>query len=192
LRVESIAEPNHKDTKAPIEKLNLCLCALVVKTLLNFFGMSEKSIQETYAPHNACFGCGPANPKGLHIRSFPQGEEVVAEWQPNKEYEAFEGMLCGGIIGTLLDCHCNWAATWHLMKKSGAETPPCTVTADYTIKLLRPTPTDRPIKLVARTVESTADRAIVEGELIANDKVCATCRGTFVAVKPGHPAYHRW
>jgi hypothetical protein len=23
-------------------------------------------------------------------------------------------------------------------------------------------------------------------------KICATCRGIFVAVKEGHPAYHRW
>ena len=154
--------------------------------------MAEKSIQETYAPNLACFGCGPANAKGLHIRSFPAGEEVVAEWQPLPEYEAFKGMLSGGIIGTLLDCHCNWAAAWHLMKKAGMDHPPCTVTADYAIKLLRPTLTDLPVKLVARVVESTDDRAIVEGELIAHDKVCATCRGTFVAVKPGHPAYHRW
>jgi phosphoribosyl-AMP cyclohydrolase len=29
-----------------------------------------KSLQEFYAPGNACFGCGPANPDGLHIRSF--------------------------------------------------------------------------------------------------------------------------
>ena len=151
-----------------------------------------KSIQETYAPNLACFGCGPANPKGLHVRSFPDGDEVVAEWHASKEYEAFEGMLSGGIIGTLLDCHCNWTAAYHLMKKTGAEKPPCTVTAEYSIKLLRPTPTDAPIKLVARVVESTDVRAAVEGELIAHDKVCATCTGTFVAVKPGHPAYHRW
>jgi len=153
---------------------------------------ATKSLQETYTPQNACFGCGPANPKGLHIRSFVAGEEVVAEWTPSKEYEAFDGMLNGGIIGALLDCHCNWAATWHLMQKTGGGHPPCTVTADYAIKLLRPTPTDAPIKLVARTIESTDDRAVVEGELIAHDKVTATCRGTFVAVKPGHPAYHRW
>jgi acyl-coenzyme A thioesterase PaaI-like protein len=151
-----------------------------------------KSLQETYAPANICFGCGPANPKGLHIRSFVSGNEVVAEWQPSPEYEAFPGMLNGGIIGALLDCHCNWAATWHLMNASGADKPPCTVTADYAIKLLKPTPTDGTIKLVARVVEAKEDRAIVEGELIAHDKVCATCRGTFVAVKPGHPAYHRW
>jgi acyl-coenzyme A thioesterase PaaI-like protein len=101
-------------------------------------------------------------------------------------------MLSGGIIGTLLDCHCNWAAAWYLMKQNGTDHPPCTVTAEYTIKLRRPTPTDRPIKLIARVVEATQDRAVVEGELIAHDKVCATCYGVFVAVKPGHPAYHRW
>ena len=156
--------------------------------------MSEqKSLQERFAPHNACFGCGPANEKGLRIRSFPQGEEeVVCDWQPEVHHEAFPGMLNGGIIGALLDCHMNWTAAWHLMKRNGAETPPCTVTADYAIKLKRPTPTDAPVHLVARVVESTDDRAIVEAELIAHDKVCATSRGTFVAVKPGHPAYHRW
>ena len=78
------------------------------------------------------------------------------------------------------------------MKRNQLDKPPCTVTADYTIKLFRPTPTDKPLRLVARVDEATEDRAIVEGELIAHDKVTATCRGTFVAVKPGHPAYHRW
>jgi len=112
--------------------------------------MPDKSIQETYAPNMACFGCGPANEKGLHIRSFAHGEEVVAEWQPQTQYEAFPGMLSGGIIGTLLDCHCNWTAAWHLMNKAGLDHPPCTVTAEYSIKLLRPTPTDRPVKLVTR------------------------------------------
>lgn len=150
------------------------------------------SIQETFAPQLACFGCGPANEQGLHIRSFPEGEEVVAEWQPQQQYEAFEGMLSGGIIGTLLDCHCNWTAAYHLMNRNQLQKPPCTVTADYAIKLLRPTPTDQSIKLRARVVESTDEKAIVEGELIAHDKVTATCRGTFVAVRPGHPAYHRW
>ncbi|MEP6920097.1 MAG: PaaI family thioesterase [bacterium] len=158
--------------------------------------MSEKSIQETYAPNLACFGCGPANEKGLHISSFAKEPgkdgEVIAEWQAEKYHESFTGMLSGGIIGTLLDCHCNWTAAWHLMHKAGLDHPPCTVTAEYTIKLLRPTPTDKLVRLVARVVESRDDRAVVEGELLAHDKVTATCRGTFVAVKPGHPAYHRW
>ena len=154
--------------------------------------MNEQSLQEKFAPHNACFGCGPANEKGLRIRSFPRGEEVVCEWQPEVYHEAFPGMLNGGIIGTLMDCHSNWTAVWHLMQRNGLDHAPCTVTADYAIKLKRPTPTDAPVKLIARVVESSEDRAIVEAELIAHEKVCATCRGTFVAVKPGHPAYHRW
>lgn len=153
---------------------------------------NEKSLQETYAPTSICFGCGPANAKGLHIRSMVRGEEVVASWTPEKHHEAFPGMLNGGIIGALLDCHSNWTAAWHLMKKAGLDQPPCTVTADYAIKLKRPTPTDGPVQLVARVVESQEDRAVIEAELIAAGKVCATCRGTFVAVKPGHPAYHRW
>lgn len=152
----------------------------------------EKSLQETYAPHNTCFGCGPANEKGLRIRSFVEGADVVAEWQPEPHHEAFPGMLNGGIIGSLLDCHSNWTAAHHLMRAAGADRPPCTVTADYAIRLKRPTPMEAPVRLVARVVDSSADRAVVEAELIAGGKVCATCRGTFVAVQPGHPAYHRW
>ena len=78
------------------------------------------------------------------------------------------------------------------MKEAGKDEPDCTVTADFYVKLLRPTPSDALITLKARVVESTDDRAVVEAELIAGEKVCATCRGTFVAVKEGHPAYHRW
>jgi acyl-coenzyme A thioesterase PaaI-like protein len=150
------------------------------------------SLQEQYSPKSACFGCGPANDKGLRIRSFVQGSEVIATWHAEKHHEAFPGVLNGGIIGSLLDCHCNWTAAWHLMHRDGLEKPLCTVTADYAIKLLRPTPTDGPIQLTARVLESSTDRAIVEGVLSAAGKPRATCRGTFVAVQPGHPAFHRW
>ena len=153
----------------------------------------ELSLQERYAPAMTCFGCGPANERGLRIRSFARGdEETVCEWQPQKHHEAYPGMLNGGIIGSLIDCHANWTAAWHLMRRGASDTPPCTVTAEYSVKLLRPTPTDAPVKLVARAVEAKEDRAVVEVELVAGGKVCATGRGTFVAVKPGHPAYHRW
>ena len=101
-------------------------------------------------------------------------------------------MLNGGIIGTLLDCHSNWTATYFMMKRDGKDKPDCTVTADFHVKLLRPTPFDATIYLRARVVESSEDRATIEAELTANNKECATCRGTFVAVKEGHPAYHRW
>ena len=78
------------------------------------------------------------------------------------------------------------------MKKANASEVPCTVTAEYAIKLLRPTPTKDSVFLSAKVIESTDDRATVEGTLTAGGKVCATCRGLFVAVKEGHPAFHRW
>jgi acyl-coenzyme A thioesterase PaaI-like protein len=151
-----------------------------------------KGLQETYAPESTCFGCGPANAKGLRIRSRAEGDLVVADWQPEPYHEAFPGVLNGGIIGTLLDCHCNWTAAYHLMRQGDLDQVPATVTAEYHIRLLRPTPSAGPVHLEARVVESEGDRAVVEGTLTAGGKVTATCRGTFVAVAPGHPAYHRW
>jgi acyl-coenzyme A thioesterase PaaI-like protein len=153
----------------------------------------ELSLQERYAPQAICFGCGPANPAGLHIRSFPgDGDEVVAEWSAGPNHEAFPGVLNGGIIGTLLDCHCNWTAAYHLMQRLGRERPPTTVTAEYHIHLHQPTPTDVPLTLRARVVESTDRRATAEGAIEANGELTANCRATFVAVRPGHPAYERW
>lgn len=155
---------------------------------------SGASLQERYAPESICFGCGPANRDGLHVRSFParDGDEVLAEWRPRGPYQAFPGVLNGGIIGALLDCHSNWTAAYHLMRVRGTERPPTTVTADYSIALKRPTPTDGPVQLRARVVESTPDRAVVEATLESGGVVCATCRGTFVAVREGHPAFERW
>ncbi len=152
----------------------------------------DKSLQETYAPANICFGCGPANERGLRIRSFVDGDTVVCDWTPSDHHQAFPGMLNGGIVGALLDCHSNWTAAHFLMAASGADEPPCTVTASYSVKLRRPTASDQPVHLEARVVESSDDRAVVEAELTSEGQVCATCRGTFVAVQPGHPAYHRW
>jgi acyl-coenzyme A thioesterase PaaI-like protein len=154
--------------------------------------MPEQSLQEQFAPNSICFGCGPANSQGLRIRSIVENEQAVADWTPAPHHEAFPGMLNGGIIGSLLDCHSNWTAAWHLMRRTGASKPPCTVTAEYAVKLLRPTPSRQPVHIVANVVESTDERAVVEATLASGDKVCATCRGTFVAVRPGHPAYHAW
>ena len=104
---------------------------------------------------------------------------------------AFPGVVNGGICGAILDCHSNWTAAWHLMKASGAAEPPYTVTADFHVVLKRPTPM-APLHLRARVVEAGADRATVEATIEAGGKVTATCRGTFVAVREGHPAFHRW
>jgi acyl-coenzyme A thioesterase PaaI-like protein len=111
---------------------------------------------------------------------------------PARRHEAFDGVLNGGVIGTLFDCHCNWTAARHLMEASGAERPPCTVTAEYRVVLKRPTPSTDPVTVRARVVEAAGDRAVVEGTLEARGGITATCRGIFVAVREGHPAFHRW
>lgn len=152
----------------------------------------KQSLQDRYAPRNRCFGCGPANEKGLRIKSFPEGDEVVCTWTAEKHHEAWDGMLNGGICGALLDCHSNWTAAWHLMNRNGLEAPPSTVTAEFHVKLLKPTPTAGPLTLRARVVESSSRKAVVEATIEAGGEVTATCRGVFVVVEEGHPAFHRW
>jgi len=180
-------------------------------------GSDPCSLQERYFARGGCFGCGPANRQGLRIKSYPEGEELVARWTPRPHHEAFPGVLNGGIIGALLDCHANWTAAWHLMQRSGVHRPPCTVTAEFSVKLLRPTPSTQELTLRARVVEasgtdrsaapalaaapalkipvpagSVGDRARIEATLESGGRVCARFQGLFVAVRPGHPAYHRW
>ncbi|HEY3380765.1 MAG TPA: PaaI family thioesterase [Vicinamibacterales bacterium] len=150
------------------------------------------SLQDRYAPRSICFGCGPANARGLRIRSFPEGDGLVTEFTPEPHQQAFEGAVNGGIIGVLFDCHCNWTAAWHLMQQRRAVAPPPTVTAEFSVRFRRPTPSGTPLTLRSRVVESREDRATVEATIEADGTVCATSRGTFVEVKVGHPAYHRW
>ena len=78
------------------------------------------------------------------------------------------------------------------MRAAGATTPPCTVTAEFHVKLQRPTPIDGPCACARASSSRRADRAVVEATLESGGKVTATCRGVFVAVKEGHPAFHRW
>jgi len=114
------------------------------------------------------------------------------EFNPEDHHQAFPGMVNGGIIGTLLDCHGNWAAAIALMDEQGLVEPPCTVTAKYDVQLRRPTPLGETLTVIAKPTEVLDDRVRVELTMEAAGKVCATGSGLFVAVKEGHPAYHRW
>ncbi|MEC7708343.1 MAG: PaaI family thioesterase [Candidatus Thermoplasmatota archaeon] len=152
----------------------------------------QKSVQELHAPSSICFGCGPSNKDGLRIRSFRGENGLEMEFEPTEEHQAFPGMINGGIIGTLLDCHGNWTAAIALMDQAGASEPPCTVTASYSIKLRRPTPFGFTLSVSSEVVEIGEDRARVMMSLSAGGKLCATGEGLFVSVKEGHPAFHRW
>jgi acyl-coenzyme A thioesterase PaaI-like protein len=65
------------------------------------------------------------------------------------------------------------------------------VTAEFKIVLKRPTSMGL-VRVEARIVSSEDDRANIEATMTAGGKLTALGTGTFVAVKPDHPAYHRW
>ena len=153
---------------------------------------TSKSLQEKYAPNGICFGCGCKNKKGLQIKSHVNNERIVAFWSPEKHHEAFPGVLNGGIIGSLLDCHSNWSAAYYIMQSQELEHTPCTVTAEYSVKLKRPTPSNQSLDIIAKLSKIDENKAWIDSQIIVNDKVCATCTGLFVAVDETHPAYHRW
>jgi len=116
----------------------------------------------------------------------------VADWEPRPQHQAFGKVLNGGVIGTILDCHSNWAAAYSLMKRRKEDRVPPTVTAEYCVKLHRPTPMDRKLHLEARVTKVIGSKVTVESKLYANQRVTASFKGTFVAVDERHPAFLRW
>jgi acyl-coenzyme A thioesterase PaaI-like protein len=162
--------------------------------------VSDLGLQQRFSPESTCFGCGPANEHGLRIASLevdpdaPDAHpgELVADWQPLSHHAAFDDVLNGGIVGALLDCHSNWTAAIHLMSETGAKGPPGCVTAEMTVRFRRPTPVHVPVRLRAWPVSVDGRRVVVDAELLSGGIVTATCRATFVAVGPDHPAFERW
>lgn len=155
--------------------------------------VAGQSLQERFAPDGRCFGCGPANDRGLRIRSFEADDgTVVADWRARPEHEAFDGFVNGGIVGTLIDCHSNWTAIAALLARGDGSVAPSTVTAEYSVRFRRPTPSDRPLRLIGRAVDIADDRVTVETTVEVDGVATVTGRATFVAVKEGHPAFGRW
>ncbi len=53
---------------------------------------------------SSCFACGPDNPHGLHLLfSTNERGEMIAEWTPDASAEGFQGIVHGGLVGTVLD-----------------------------------------------------------------------------------------
>ncbi|MHA2030098.1 MAG: PaaI family thioesterase [Candidatus Kariarchaeaceae archaeon] len=150
------------------------------------------AVQDRYAPKGICFGCGSANTKGLQIKSHWEGDDFVMKFTPNEEHQAFSGIINGGILGTLLDCHSNWCAATSLYYKNPEKGFPSTVTGNFHVKLKHPTPFGVELVLKARPIEIDGNKVITEAEVFAEDKLTATCRAVFFAVDDDHPAYHRW
>ena len=127
---------------------------------------------------------------GTYDRRADDGLELNFKTKP--EHQAFPGVVNGGIIGTLFDCHGNWAAAIALLDAGHFDSIPSTVTAAYSVKLLRPPPFGVSLYVKAVVKELQLNKADVVMDLYADDLHCAQGTGLFVAVDEGHPAYHRW
>jgi len=77
-------------------------------------------------------------------------------------------------------------------ERPNEERPPCTVTAEYTIKLVRPTPTNGSVFLSAKVVDLADDRANRRRNIERWRKSLRQVSLNFCRSEEGHPAYHRW
>jgi acyl-coenzyme A thioesterase PaaI-like protein len=145
------------------------------------------SIQELLYPQIECFGCGHANAKGLHLRSYREGEVTVAEFVPWPEHDNGFGFLNGGIISTVLDCHTASVVMWeadHRGWQAADGAPIPFITAGFDVRFLRPTPLGPPLLVVARAVEISEQAIVVDAELKVDEKTRATMRANWARFRP--------
>jgi acyl-coenzyme A thioesterase PaaI-like protein len=148
--------------------------------------MSRKALQDQWREWGRqCFGCGRDNQHGLQLKSYWEGDETVAVWQPQPFHLAFPGALCGGIIATLIDCHATNTANAAAYKAEGLDigSQPLKgyVTGSLSVRFLKPTPVDKPVTLRARVKEIQGRKITVTCSLFSGDTECAT--GEVVAIK---------
>jgi len=139
--------------------------------------MSGDYIQDHWPEEGTyCWGCGKNNKQGLQLKSYWQDDdEIVATWEPKEHHLAFRGVLNGGIIATLIDCHCTGTAN-AAAQKAAPDTDQefMHVTAGISIRYLRPTPLNNPVTLRARITEMGEAKIKVTCELYSGDLKCAT------------------
>jgi acyl-coenzyme A thioesterase PaaI-like protein len=126
---------------------------------------------------NICFGCGKDNAEGLQIKSQWQGEESVCVWHPVNKYNGWKGLLNGGIIGTLVDCHCMCTAMAAAYKAEGRElhSEPLYryATGTLSVKYLLPTPMHLPIELRAVVEEIKGKKVTLRCDVYAGGEKTA-------------------
>lgn len=148
--------------------------------------MTQKSFQDYYPESlQHCFGCGPKNSHGHHIRSFWEGEESVARFIPEPYHLAFPGYVYGGLVASLVDCHCVGTAAAAAYRAEGREpgTSPAFryVTGSLHVDYLLPTPLGVELEIRARVEEIKGKKTIVTASVIADGKV--TAKGRVIAIR---------
>ncbi len=152
--------------------------------------MSERAFQDYYPDNlSCCYGCGRLNEYGLRIRSYWDGEEGVCVYLPKSYHIAVPGFVYGGLIASLIDCHCTGmaaAASYKAERRDMDTDPPLRfMTASLHVDYLLPTPLGVPLDVRARVKEITGRKVVVAASLSADGKLRA--RGEVVAVRmPNH------
>src|SRR5688500_18177191 len=91
--------------------------------------MTGPALNEELLQGNTCFGCGPANPDGLHIRIFRDCDNpnrLVGRFTPRPTAGGFPHIVHGGLQFTVLDCMAGWVM---LVLRSPGRSMPLTVSA---------------------------------------------------------------
>lgn len=148
--------------------------------------MLKKSFQDYYPESlSHCYGCGTNNSQGLHISSYWDGDESVATFHPKEYHLAFPGYVYGGLIASLIDCHCIGTAAAAAYRDEGREPGSLPafryVTGSLQVDYLKPTPLGPPIKLRASVVEIKERKTIVTATVSVENIV--TAKGRVVAVR---------
>ncbi len=150
--------------------------------------MAEKSLQEiwTTKDYRCCFGCGPENNFGLKIKSFWNGKEGICRWQAKPYHKGIQGILNGGIIATLIDCHSFWTGLAAIYQDQGIPfgegEPIKMVTGAMAIRYLQPIPVDAEVELKARLTKIGGRSRVVHCSVNVGGKEYAQGEVTLVVV----------
>ncbi|MBI5947237.1 MAG: PaaI family thioesterase [Chloroflexi bacterium] len=115
-----------------------------------------------FAADAHCFGCGPANPEGLHIDVRRVGEHAVeATYTVPPHYCGATGVVHGGIQATVLDEVMGKAAQTALPDGDARRI----VTAEIALRFRRSAPTGRPLVVRAHVARIEGSNVFIEAAL---------------------------
>ena len=150
------------------------------------------AVQDTYGERfQHCWGCGPKNDLGLHLKTYPsvEGTSCISRIKVDPQYTGgVPANLFGGMIAVIFDCHGTASAAWFSHHEKGLNLTPETVigrfiTAHLEVDYLSPTPIDDEIIVTSTLEELGARKAIVNMEITVAGKVRAKAKMVAVAVK---------
>jgi len=122
----------------------------------------QQDFFQKFMPGDVCFGCGHSNAAGLKIKSYWQGEDCICDWRPEKKHQGWPGVTCGGIIATLIDCHCMASAMATAVRNEnrplGSEPEYRFATGTLHIKYLKPTDINSVLTLKAKVTQIKNER----------------------------------